>query len=311
VVSGSITSKGQLFLSMKLATFSRDNRWYLNGDNRIAVTSEETYGLGSNTPASAKVDTKFNFFRVYETIYRRLFPGFYAGAGFLFGAHTDTRPAPASETAWPESPYVTYSEQNGFNLTSQTSAGTSVNALFDNRDNSIDPGRGWYANLGYRFFFKGFLGGTSSWQELLYDLRTYFRLSQDSRHKLAFWFYGDAVTQGTAPYFDLPATGMDTYGRTGRGYLQGRFRGEKMVYGEMEYRWTLTRDGLLGAVAFVNTETLSNKATGEKLFDSFATGVGVGLRLRLNKDSKTNICLDIGIGQKGSSAFFMGIQEAF
>src|SRR5512139_2511885 len=68
VVSGSITSKGQLFLSMKLATFSRDNRWYLNGDNRLAVTSEETYGLGSNTPASAKVDTKFSFFRVYETI---------------------------------------------------------------------------------------------------------------------------------------------------------------------------------------------------------------------------------------------------
>ena len=311
VVSLSYTSKGQLLLSAKLAAFSKNNRWLLNGDNRFNWTSQKTYGLGTSTDPSAEVDTKYNFFRIYETLYRRVFPGFYAGAGFLFSSNTDVRPASSAEAVWSDSPYVVYSEQNGFDLASQTSAGTSLNAVFDKRDSSIDPSRGWYASADYRFFFNGFLGGSSAWQEFQTDWRTYFRLSRDARHKLGLWFYGDFVTQGTAPYYGLPATGMDTYGRTGRGYLQGRYRGEEMVYGEIEYRWTITRDGLLGLVVFLNTETLSDKQAGEQLFDSFATGGGFGLRVRLNKGSKTNVCFDFGFGQKGSSAFAIGVQEAF
>ena len=115
-----------------------------------------------------------------------------------------------------------------------------------------------------------FLGGDSTWQQFSYDLRTYARLSRDARHKLAFWTFGDLVTGGVAPYLDLPSTGGDTYARSGRGYPQGRFRGEEMLYAEAEYRWTVDGNGLFGMVAFVNTETLSNEQADEKLFDSFA-----------------------------------------
>ena len=311
VASVSYTTKGQFLVSVKLAAFSRNNNWFLSGDNRFNWTSQKTYGLGTSTDFSAEVDTKFNFFRIYETLYRQVFPKFFAGAGFLFNSNTDVRPTPSAEAVWPDSPYVTYSEENGFDLAAQTSAGTSLNAIYDNRDSSIDPSRGWYASADYRFFFKGFLGGTSAWQEFQTDWRTYFRLSRDARHRLGLWVYGDFVTQGTAPYYGLPATGMDAYGRTGRGYLQGRYRGEEMAYGEIEYRWTITRNGLLGMVVFLNTETLSNKQADEQLFDSFATGGGFGLRVRINKGSKTNICFDFGFGEKGAAGFYIGVQEAF
>ena len=105
---------------------------------------------------------------------------------------------------------------------------------------------------------------------------------------------------------------MDTYGRSGRGYPQGRFRGQSLVYGEAEYRWTVTKNGLFGMVAFLNTRDASAATqTGEKLFDSFATGAGVGLRLMLNKRSQTNLCLDIGWGKDGSRAVYFAVQEAF
>ena len=81
---------------------------------------------------------------------------------------------------------------------------------------------------------------------------------------------------GTAPYLDLPATGMDTYGRAGRGYPQGRFRGESLVDREADTGGSATRNGLFGMVAFLNTETFGGDETGEKLFDSFATGAGLG-----------------------------------
>lgn len=75
---------------------------------------------------------------------------------------------------------------------------------------------------------------------------TYVPLAQDGRHILAFWLFADLVVGGVAPYFDLPATGLDTYGRSARGYGEGQFRGERLGYGEIEYRGTLTRNGLLG-----------------------------------------------------------------
>ena len=305
------TTKEQLLVNAKLNASAPNNGWVLEGDNRLYWTSQDTYGLGTDTTPGEAVNVRYDFFRVYETVYRRVRRNTYVGAGFLFNIHTDVRPAEDSASVWPDSPYVTYSEQFGFDLTSQTSAGASVHGLLDSRDSAINPSRGWYANLDYSMFFEGFLGGTSTWQQFNYDLRTYLRLTTDARHKLAFWLFGDLVTGGVAPYLDLPATAMDTYGRSGRGYAQGRFRGQRMVYGEAEYRWTITKNGLFGMVAFLNTETLSDEQTGERLFDSFATGAGFGLRLLINKRSKTNLSLDFGWGKDGSNGVYLAVQEAF
>jgi hypothetical protein len=119
------------------------------------------------------------------------------------------------------------------------------------------------------------------------------------------------VGSGTAPYFDLPAVGMDTYGRSGRGYNEGRFRGERLMYGELEYRATLTRNGLIGVVAFMNALTLADAETGEQLFDAFAPAGGIGLRVLFNKRSRTNLCIDYALGRQGAKGFYLGLQEAF
>lgn len=308
------TTKEQLLASAKMNVSAVDNSWHLEGDNRFYWTSQETYGLGTDTLEDDAIDQKFNYFRVYNTLYRQLHKDLFLGAGFLYNIHNDVKPPPDDEdasAAWPDSPYVTYSEQYGFDLDSQTSAGASVHLLLDSRDGAINPSRGWYAKLSYLMFFEGFLGGTSDWQQTSYDLRTYVKLSKDARHKLAFWSFGDLVTGGVAPYLDLPATGADTYARSGRGYPQGRFRGQRMLYGELEYRWTVTKNELFGVVAFVNAQTLTNEQSGEKLFDSVAPGVGVGFRFMLNKRSKTNLCFDIGRGENGSKAVYFAVQEAF
>jgi hypothetical protein len=307
-----VTTKEQLLFNAKLSVFEVNNHWHFAGDNRLYLTSQDTFGLGTSTGEDDAVNQKFDQLRFYETLYRQVGSNIYLGGGFLYNLHSDVRPGDdAAASAFPDSPYITYSQQHGFDLESQTSAGASVHALLDSRDGVINPTRGWLGRLSYLMFFEGFLGGTSSWQQVSYDLRTYVRLTKDARHKLAFWTFGDLVTGGTAPYLDLPGTGMDTYGRSGRGYPQGRFRGERMLYAEGEYRWTVTKNGLFGMVAFLNTETLGNEQTGEKVFDSFATGAGIGFRLMLNKRSRTNLCLDVGWGRQGSKAVYFAVQEAF
>ena len=51
--------------------------------------------------------------------------------------------------------------------------------------------------------------------------------------------------------------------------------------------------------------------TDERLFDSFATAGGAGVRLLINKRSKTNLCFDVGFGKQGSKGVYLAIQEAF
>jgi hypothetical protein len=64
-------------------------------------------------------------------------------------------------------------------------------------------------------------------------------------------------------------------------------------------------------VAFFNTTTISNRSQGESLFDHFAPGAGAGLRLLLNKRSKTNLAFDIGFGENGNRGVYLAVQEAF
>jgi hypothetical protein len=122
---------------------------------------------------------------------------------------------------------------------------------------------------------------------------------------------GDIVTGGTPPYFDLPETSGDAYGRSARGYAEGRYRGERLLYGEVEFRDTLTRNGLIGYVAFLNTTTIAGGAGTQHLFDAFEPAAGGGLRVLLNKKSRTNLCVDYGVGKQGSHGLYLAIQEAF
>jgi hypothetical protein len=92
---------------------------------------------------------------------------------------------------------------------------------------------------------------------------------------------------------------------------RGAIGGDHLVYGEVEYRDTITSNGLLGFVTFLNTTTLDSSAPGQRLFDSFAPGAGLGLRVLLNKKSRTNLCVDYGWGKQGSHGLYLAIQEAF
>ena len=311
VASLTFSTKGQTAFTDRFTMFGRQDRWRLEGDHRFQWTSLETNALGTSADTRAGVQADYDFFRLYHTAYYRLRPGLFAGAGLYFDTHMNVGPNEGAEAEWAESPYVQYSEEHGLPLDAQTSAGPSLDLLWDTRDGFINANRGWLAKASYRTLFDGFLGGDSSWQKLNLDVRTYSNVSRDGRHKLAFWMFADLVVGGVAPYFDLPSTGLDTYGRSARGYSEGQFRGEKLAYGEIEYRGTLMRNGLLGMVVFLNTTTVTNLQNDEHLFDGFATGGGAGIRLLINKRSKTNLCFDVGFGKQGSRGVYLAIQEAF
>ena len=306
-----VSQKKQVLSGIRFSMFTADDRWFISGDNRLSWTSQNTYGLGADTRAigTGTENVKFNAFKLYETAYRNVAPHLFAGLGINLSTHSNIRPGDGVLSTFDQSAYVAYNGLHGFRDERQTSGGMGGGILFDTRDNGINAQRGWLASAAVRTFFDGFLGGDSTWQQVTLDVRTYRKLTPDGRHKLAFWFLSDNVVSGTAPYLDLPATGSD--GRSARGYSDGRYRGERLAYGEIEYRGTVTRNGLLGVVAFLNTTTVDNEDAGKKLFDDFAPAAGFGLRVLLNKHSRTNLTADYGWGKAGSRGLYLGIQEAF
>jgi hypothetical protein len=306
-----LSQKQQVLSGVRINMFTADDRWFLQGDNRLSWTSQNTYGLGTDTLPTAvgAENVKYNAVKLYETAYRTVRPHLFAGVGINVSSHGNIRPGDGVLSTFDQSAYVAYNDRHGFNDQRQTSAGPSAGMIFDTRDNGINAQRGWLVSAAARTFFDGFLGGDSTWQQVTLDVRTYRRLTPDARHKLAFWFMSDNVVSGTAPYLDLPATGSD--GRSARGYSDGRYRGEHLAYGEIEYRGTVTSNGLLGVVVFTNVTSVDNADAGKKLFDDFAPAAGFGLRVLLNKHSRTNLTADYGWGKDGSRGLYLGIQEAF
>jgi outer membrane protein assembly factor BamA len=178
--------------------------------------------------------------------------------------------------------------------------------LIDTRDNALNASRGLYARASY-FAFPKWMGSDSTWHAWQFEGRAYAPLPSPRRQVLAFWGLASLTASGDPPYFNLPAVGWDTYGRTARGYPAGRFRGRDWVYGEAEYRLDLLQNGLLGAVGFINASTLSDEAG---TYQSWAPGGGAGVRIKLNKRHGTNIAMDFGFG-RGSNGIWFGLNEAF
>jgi len=309
LVGASVSTKKQYTLFVAPNIYGAGNRWLLAGDNHYNSGGQTTYGLGSQASGTDGIDTTYKSIKFIETYYRETAHQVFVGAGLSYRRFSDVKPVGVD--SWAGTDYEAYSLEKGFDPAAQTSAGLLASVRFDSRDIRSDPFLGWYTEASYTANMAGFLGGDSTWQRLYLDVRHYVPIATEKRQTLAFWAYGDFVTHGNAPYLSLPATGTDPLGRSGRGYAEGRFRGEQLVYGEVEYRLSLRRDGLLGMVAFLNATTVGSAFAGQHLFDSVALGGGLGFRARLQKRSRTNLCLDYGWGREGSHGLYLGIAEAF
>ena len=245
---------------------------------------------------------EFQLGRWYATLYRRVGDPVYIGLGYHYDDYmniVDERAVLGEAT-----PFTEYS---GGSPTRTRSSGISLNLLADTRDNLVNPSSGYYLSAVFRGYLDQ-LGSDHNWQEYWSELRLYPHLPRHSPNVLAFWLYS-WLSFGPGPYLALPSVGWDTYGRGARGYLQGRIRGENQIYFEAEYRMQLRQDGLLGAVAFVNTTITTVPET--RTFGAADHALGAGLRIKFNKHSATNLALDYGWGQGSSDGFFAALTEAF
>ncbi len=137
------------------------------------------------------------------------------------------------------------------------------------------------------------MGGDFFWQSTYIDMRKYISFNPHRHRVLAIWGFYQQIISGTAPYLDLPSSGWDPTSTSSRCYTSGRYRGTGMIYLESEFRFDVTKNGLFGMVVFA--QMFSMQETDHK-YNHLIPGLGSGLRLKFNKESRTNLGVDFGFG---------------
>jgi hypothetical protein len=301
LLSPTYTQKKQLILPIQSSIWTPGNKYNIAGDWRFLSYPEATYGLGGYKTKLDATQLNYYYIRFYQFVMRELTRNLYGGVGYQLDNHWNIQ-----ELDLPPGT-VTDFDQYGFTKSS-VSSGLSFNLLYDSRKNSINPEGGIYGNLVFRQNLS-ILGSDQNWESLLIDLRKYIRISESSHNILAFWSYNWLTLNGKPPYLDLPSTGWDTYSNTGRGYVQSRFRSKNMIDFEAEYRFGILNNGLLGGVVFGNLQSYSEISNNR--FEVIEPAAGAGLRIKFNKFSRTNICIDYAVGKNGSGGIFTNLGEVF
>ncbi len=291
----------QIIIPLQINIWTKHNRYNLISDIRYISYPSSVYGLGGRTDPNKGVTIDFTGMKIHQTVMKAMSDNVYVGIGYYFDKFWNIKAL--------DQVSQTVDHQIAKQLGKvETASGTAFRFLYDTRLNQLNPQQGSYYNFSYRANMKS-LGSDSNSNSIQIDARTYFRYPSGSKNVLAFWTFDWLVANGTPPYLILPSSGWDDNYNTGRGYIQGRFRGRKMLYFESEYRYRITENGLLGGVAFVNLQNFSSDLSPQ--YSKLFPGYGLGLRLKLNKISGANLCVDYGFGQNGSHGFFVNLGEVF
>lgn len=315
------TTKNQWLVNVKNNILLNNNKIFLSGDYRLYLFSQPNYGLGTEIiPHHSKknnfsIDSiaqpmDYDYFKFHQTVSFEVYKNFYVGGGVNLDWYASIDDKDLDVENGKYTYHYTYSQKHGFDDLEYFLSGVSLNLVYDSRDNQVNSTRGWFANINYRF--NPVLFHNQEYSNVLYaEYRHFIPLSsKNERYILALWAYGQFITRGKVPYLNLPAIGWDQRSRSGEGYTQGLFRGNGLIYLSTEFRFPITCDQMISGTVFTNFVTASNVDNNTSLFKSVQPAAGLGLRILIDKKTRTNLIVDYAWGNN-SKGFYLNAGETF
>lgn len=323
-----ISTKGLLQFEFKNNVFTNDDLYNIQGNVQIGKTVANDYGVGTGSRARGEqgfafdgillsnnnhvMPINYSYIKISERVYRRIAKHLLFGAGVIFNIYNDIDDE-HKRGVNPNAHNYRYSINHGFPTSQYTNNGLLLNIEYNSRDHINRPYQGMFIDVILRSN-ETWMGSNKRATQLRTELRKYWSLSKVNReHVLAYWFWGSYLLSGDLPYLELPGTGSDQTNRLGRGYTIGRFKGQSFAYSEVEYRFPITKNKLFSGVVFANAQTASaQRAINDINLGEFVEpGGGFGLRILFNKYTRSNLCIDYGIGTYGAKGIFIGLNEVF
>jgi hypothetical protein len=317
LISGgaSYSSKKQILTYLKNNMYINNDKFFFSGDFRYYVFSQANYGLGTDIIpwgtefeefdfSNIEQPMNYNYFKFHETVSYNIFPSFFIGLGVHFDSYSNIFDKLLDVTNDKFTYHYNYSKKYGFSDKNYAVNGVSLNLIYDTRDNLINTNKGLYLNMNFRYNPETDFNKHRS-STLLLETRYFIPISKTNKqHVIGFWAYGQFLASGRLPYLNLPAIGWDQNSRSGKGYIQGLFRGTNLMYFESEYRFPITKNQMISGTLFANATTASDVDKNLRLFESVQPAIGVGLRVLLDKSTLTNFIINFGLGRKSKTFYF-------
>jgi outer membrane protein assembly factor BamA len=315
------TEKKQLIINVKNSVMLKSNKIFLSGDWRYYIFSQANYGLGSDIIPKSYEDEGFNldllkepmnyhYLKFHQTASWEIKNNYYVGAGVHVDWYTNIMDISLNIAKGQLTDHYIYSKKYYFNENEYFVNGLSLNFLYDSRDNQINTNNGMFANINYRFNPAISTNQYAS-SVLFMEYRYFLPLSKyNKQHVIGVWATGQFLTSGKVPYLNLPSIGWDQHSRSGKGYVQGLLRGQNLVNFETEYRFPISCNNLISGTVFGNLTSASDKDRNIKIFQYFQPAAGIGLRILIDKSTRTNLIMNYALGRQ-SKAFYLNAGETF
>jgi len=292
---GLYTLRKQTVLGMESVIFFHNEKYLLKTKASASYFPDRFWGLGNNSGNNFERYTIGQFY-LFPQLLRKTYKKLFLGAAiemqnvFSFDYGKDV---PQGQSL--------FDVQNVNGRQGSFVSGLGFVALWDGRDNTFSPTKGFYLSYSITDFTKA-LGSKFNFTGQTVDIRKYFSLSQNQ--VLAFQFVLVA-NNGTVPVRSMANIGNNTIMR---GYYEGRYTDNNLIAFQAEHRIHLINR--IGMVVFGGAGRVASQTPDVFTFNGLKPALGTGLRYAIDKKEKLNFRFDVGIGQR-SSGFYFYITEAF
>ncbi|XXF78745.1 BamA/TamA family outer membrane protein [Myxococcaceae bacterium GXIMD 01537] len=289
LLAGAASVRGQFTLLLQPDVYFLEDRLNLTATASAARFPDQFFGMGASTRAEDKEAYTPIYFEGELSPKWRVAPRLYVGPTLRYQ----------------HARIATLDEAGALRFETGATGGTTlqfgVTALYDSRDNTLNPTEGLLARLNVRRASADW-GSDYTFDVLRLDARRYFLLPWGTRHVFAVQGLVE-LRQGEPPFYD---TGRLGGMELSRGYLEGRYRERQHLAAQAEYRAPLF--WRFGGVAFASVATVARDVDALDAAPLRPAG-GVGLRFAPLDDVPVNLRLDVAYGSEAS--FYLNVGEAF
>ncbi|HYV66565.1 MAG TPA: BamA/TamA family outer membrane protein [Myxococcales bacterium] len=303
-ISLSYSSTGALVFTVKPSLYLLQDQLRIDAYLGIKDMTDNYFGVGYDLGNSTKLgESTTQYHRDYKQLNGgamwRIRPNLYFGGWIDFNRTDATQLAPQMAQDPTIVAQGTYFKNTG----------VGPILRYDSRDVPENAFEGVYFQAQYLFYRPG-LGGTTNFSIVDLDYRQYLSLDRPGV-TLAWNFRTRHGSGDQVPWTELSLLGSAT---DLRGYREGRYRDNTILYGIVEFRWMdfkgmnragQPKFGLNGVVSWIGAGTMgSSYAHLNCLLPNF----GVGYRIVVQ--DRMAIRLDMGAGRE-STGFYFSFNEAF
>lgn len=283
------TLNKQIIGEVTTGLFFQQERYWHTGNFYYELFPFHYYGIGNNTPDSAKEKFTLEVLRLNPSLLVRVSEKLFIGPL----VHFETWHLKDLETGRS----LSFGTIPGSKPTTVTGIGVLI--YYDQRDNLFAATSGRFYQASF-IASPEFLGSTFGFTRLQLDAREFFPLGGEHVISVQALLH---TTTGTVPFGFLPKVGGQYILR---GYFEGRYRDNHMAAVQTEYRtplWNRFGFAVFGGIGDV-TDKVSHFST-----NTLKTSFGVGLRFNFIPEEKIILRCDYGIG-KNSNGVYITFNEA-